>query len=394
MERSLTNEEVDKLQFKLRDKMPEKFGVGRDYQQKENFKYSRLRVHKVLRIENRHLWVEYQTHISVLAQQIEDIEPLSRQPLTEPLNAGLNLKTQLNEVLLFHGTKPATLSFITKGGFDPSFGSMTGLFGAGNYFAENISKSDQYVTSKSEEVGETRYVPYAGYNAYGMHGGTQMDTNESAKKRGIKTLEEAKADCMSDNACVGFVFGVAPSSRWPKINKNNDGTIVAAYYWKLSAVEPRKFRQQREYTTYVKTDSVQLCPVFVSRVAMGNTVGTFRRPVVPTGTGRLMHKFCIIGPDNLFRQAQSVANQWHKSHKGPAHSVLGHGISGPVDGLEFVVYKQKQCYPEYLVFFERMPDEEVSSLDRSRVTSDRSASSFISLSMDDVEDEEQKDDDS
>ena len=37
---------------------------------------------------------------------------------------------------------------------------------------------------------------------------------------------------------------------------------------------------------------------------MGNMVGSFRRPVVPTGTGRLMHKFCIIGPDNLFRQAQ------------------------------------------------------------------------------------------
>ena len=178
--------------------MPEKFGVGRNYQQKENFKYSRcvgiaclgilnlnrlacfsqvdilplltvqhalpnlvllqmlaplrlsdqplvpcfsLRVHQVLRVENRHLWVEYQTHIAVLAQQIEvqttilrigsrvfplspvsrhvrlhrflctqDIEPMSRQPLTEPLNAGLNLKTQLNEVLLFHGTKVSMVS--------------------------------------------------------------------------------------------------------------------------------------------------------------------------------------------------------------------------------------------------------------------------------------------
>ena len=79
-----------------------------------------------------------------------------------------------------------------------------------------------------------------------------------------------------------------------------------------------------------------------------------------------------------------MASQWHKSHKGPAHSVLGHGVSGPVDGLEFVVYKQKQCYPEYLVFFERMPDE-VPSL--SRVGSCRT-------SIDDVADQEQKDDDS
>ena len=124
------------------------------------------------------------------------------------------------------------------------------------------------------------------------------------------------------------MFGAAPKSNWPKINKDSDGRVVAAYYWKvgeaaslsrfqhfnrpmlfgtppqLSAVEPKRFRQQREYTTYVKSDSMELCPVFVSRVAMGNTVGSFKRPVVPTGAGRLMHKFCIIGPDNLFRQAQ------------------------------------------------------------------------------------------
>ena len=59
-----------------------------------------------------------------------------------------------------------------------------------------------------------------------------------------------------------------------------------------------------------------------------------------------------------------MANKWHKSHKGPAHSVLGHGYNGNVDGLEFVVYKQKQCYPEYLVYFERMPVDELAALRR------------------------------
>merc|ERR1712137_1016008 len=150
----------------------------------------------MFRIENRHLWIEYQTNIFFLAQQIQAIKRMSRQPLTEALcTPEHELKTELNEVMLFHGTKPETLSFIMQGGFDPSFGSMKGLFGAGNYFAENISKSDQYVTSKTVELNETRFVPYAGCNAYSMHGGAQMDSNEDARLRGICTLDEAKAAC-------------------------------------------------------------------------------------------------------------------------------------------------------------------------------------------------------
>ena len=64
-----------------------------------------------------------------------------------------------------------------------------------------------------------------------------------------------------------------------------------------------------------------------------------------------------------------MASKWHKSHKGPAHSVLGHGYNGNVDGLEFVVYKQKQCYPEYLVYFERVPVEELAPMRRSSLNS-------------------------
>ena len=79
----------------------------------------------------------------------------------------------------------------------------------------------------------------------------------------------------------------------------------------LSNVAPKKFRQNSKYTTYVKSNSLELCPVFVSRVALGAMVGSFENPVVPTGAKRLVHKFCITGPDNLFRQAQVSATAHH-----------------------------------------------------------------------------------
>ena len=79
----------------------------------------------------------------------------------------------------------------------------------------------------------------------------------------------------------------------------------------LSNVEPKRFKQKTKYATYVKSDSLELCPVFVSRVALGAMVGSFENPVVPTGAKRLVHKFCITGPDNLFRQAQVSATAHH-----------------------------------------------------------------------------------
>lgn len=55
------------------------------------------------------------------------------------LNAGAN------EFLMFHGTKPEAADLIAMNHFDMAFACKTGLFGAGLYFAENSSKSDEYV---------------------------------------------------------------------------------------------------------------------------------------------------------------------------------------------------------------------------------------------------------
>merc|ERR1719221_1243256 len=55
------------------------------------------------------------------------------------------LQASANEFLMFHGTKPEAADSIASEHFDMAFACKTGLFGAGLYFAESSSKSDEYV---------------------------------------------------------------------------------------------------------------------------------------------------------------------------------------------------------------------------------------------------------
>lgn len=54
-----------------------------------------------------------------------------------------------NEYLMFHGTKPEAADSIACKHFDMAFACKTGLFGAGLYFAESCSKSDEYAQPDS-----------------------------------------------------------------------------------------------------------------------------------------------------------------------------------------------------------------------------------------------------
>ena len=61
----------------------------------------------------------------------------------------LQLYPQANEVFLFHGTKSNIVDFIIQQGFEERIAKDEGIFGAGIYFAENSSKSDEYITPDS-----------------------------------------------------------------------------------------------------------------------------------------------------------------------------------------------------------------------------------------------------
>eukprot|EP00397_Hematodinium_sp_SG-2012_P001695 GEMP01001700.1.p1 GENE.GEMP01001700.1~~GEMP01001700.1.p1 ORF type:complete len:1312 (+),score=317.68 GEMP01001700.1:407-3937(+) len=55
------------------------------------------------------------------------------------------LDPSINEFFFFHGTTPEAADKIAQCHFDMSYASKSGLFGAGIYFAESCSKSDEYV---------------------------------------------------------------------------------------------------------------------------------------------------------------------------------------------------------------------------------------------------------
>lgn len=60
------------------------------------------------------------------------------------------LREDANEAWLLHGTSHAAAEGITSSDFDMTRASPSGLFGAGVYFAESVSKSDEYVAGKKE----------------------------------------------------------------------------------------------------------------------------------------------------------------------------------------------------------------------------------------------------
>ncbi|CAH8475125.1 unnamed protein product [Heterobilharzia americana] len=84
--------------------------------------YKRYRILKVARIRNKRLWDRYLHRCAEIAED----------------NSG-----HYNERLLFHGS-PFLQSIVMKG-FDERYAYIGGMFGAGIYFAENSSKSNQYV---------------------------------------------------------------------------------------------------------------------------------------------------------------------------------------------------------------------------------------------------------
>lgn len=64
------------------------------------------------------------------------------------LTAAPPLRLEANEAWLLHGTSHAAAEGITSEDFDMTRASPSGLFGAGVYFAESISKSDEYVEGR------------------------------------------------------------------------------------------------------------------------------------------------------------------------------------------------------------------------------------------------------
>jgi len=111
-------------------------------------------VKEIFQVQSKNLWTRYVLEKARLLNEyksapLED-SPLGIQLVNYPLLTPV-LDRTVNEVYLFHGTSVEVANLILEGGFESRHVSevVTGtqtkaMFGAGCYFAENSSKSNQY----------------------------------------------------------------------------------------------------------------------------------------------------------------------------------------------------------------------------------------------------------
>jgi hypothetical protein len=100
-------------------------------------KYTILRIDK---IKNRKLWSRYLHRKRQIQDELQSQLHETNNDVASKSTASM---CHANERLLFHGS-PRLTSIIERG-FDERHASVCGMFGAGIYFAENSSKSNQYV---------------------------------------------------------------------------------------------------------------------------------------------------------------------------------------------------------------------------------------------------------
>eukprot|EP00727_Mastigamoeba_balamuthi_P008797 m51a1_g454 hypothetical protein (556) ;mRNA; r:144948-147209 len=111
----------------------------------------RFEVKRITRVQDKQMWDKYITakrrvcqkwHMEV--QELESSAYIRARPFVVPM-----LDANANEFWFWHGCKYSPLideMILTgKGGFDNRKACPTGMFGGGLYFAENSSKSNQYV---------------------------------------------------------------------------------------------------------------------------------------------------------------------------------------------------------------------------------------------------------
>mmetsp|Transcript_45013 Transcript_45013/g.104199 ORF Transcript_45013/g.104199 Transcript_45013/m.104199 type:complete len:553 (-) Transcript_45013:164-1822(-) len=116
----------------------------------------------VMRNENSESWTEYGSRraqvmdkysASSKADPLTKFDTKTNAAMAKIPNMASRLATDVNEWYLFHGTNPAAAKAIAESDFKVSrAGSNTGtLYGRGLYFAESITKADEY--AKPDENG-------------------------------------------------------------------------------------------------------------------------------------------------------------------------------------------------------------------------------------------------
>ena len=96
---------------------------------------------QIQKVQNRKLWERYAHRRQEVAEEVGAAVSTSSGTITI-ITSNLFLP-QANERMLFHGSP--FINAIVQKGFDERHAYIGGMFGAGIYFAEHSSKSNQYV---------------------------------------------------------------------------------------------------------------------------------------------------------------------------------------------------------------------------------------------------------
>jgi len=127
---------------------------GRDLQYKHPEGYQTFEYAAGWRIENPMLFLRYSAEMEHLRSSLKELRSAGadipkmkvRRALWEATRLlPAELDTELNETMLVHGTSPERVLQIITQGFNERFAGR-GLFGQGVYYAEDVAKTDQYVT--------------------------------------------------------------------------------------------------------------------------------------------------------------------------------------------------------------------------------------------------------
>ncbi|XP_078033408.1 tankyrase isoform X2 [Augochlora pura] len=103
--------------------------------------FSRYNIVRIQKVQNRKLWERYAHRRQEVAEEVGAAAPSS--PSTTSRTTPGSTLPQANERMLFHGSP--FINAIVQKGFDERHAYIGGMFGAGIYFAEHSSKSNQYV---------------------------------------------------------------------------------------------------------------------------------------------------------------------------------------------------------------------------------------------------------
>ena len=152
-------------------------GKGKDIQKKYG-PYDQLKLACAWKIDHPRTRAKYEAGLDRVSKEMELIErkgkDVSRVPglPAKTPSRGFDLKQDANESILLHGTNPDVLLALLSTGLNERFsGTNAGTaFGDGVYLAEDVGKTDQYVTAdcaydKSSELHKRLYgrtVPHPG----------------------------------------------------------------------------------------------------------------------------------------------------------------------------------------------------------------------------------------